>query len=350
MAGGFSKQGKMRLMIALFIIAAAAAGGLAWYFGYYTKTPEYSVRMIQEAVEKHDQEKFARYVNVENLVNTSCDSLFEGLMDADSSLNDAQRSAVSGFADLFKAPLRAGFTSVIKDFVNTGVWGGNAGSKAALSVDSDVVVNKAGLKNITFRGLEGIEKDKEEGTAVVSARVYPEDVGQEFVLKARLQRTEDGFWRLEEISNFRDFIQLIAASRKGMLKAYVEETDRIMMKHDSAIHEMDKKFVDIVQTGNLGQDTTRMALRKIMLESILPDWQKRHEELAAVEAPQAAQTLHRLRIHICELEEAYAKTYAEWLETKSSATIRKANELRRNAKEMEGEAKRIREQMRAKGL
>ena len=68
MAGGFSKQGKLRLIIAALILAAAVAGGFTWYFGYYTKTPEYSVRMMQEAVAKHDQEKFARYVDVENLV------------------------------------------------------------------------------------------------------------------------------------------------------------------------------------------------------------------------------------------------------------------------------------------
>ena len=350
MAGGFSKQGKLRLIIAALILAAAVAGGFTWYFGYYTKTPEYSVRMMQEAVAKHDQEKFARYVNVENLVNTSCDALFEGIMDADASMNDAQRNAVAGYMDFFKAPLRAGFTSVIKDFVKTGEWGGNAGGTAALSVDSDVVVNKAGLKNITFRGIEGIEQNKEDSTAVVSACVFPEDVGQEFVLKGLLKKTEDGFWRLEEISNFREFIRFIAVSRQGRVKAYVEETDRIMQAHDAAIHELDKKFVDIVQTGNLSQDATRMALRKVMLEEILPDWQKRHEELAAVEVPQAAQTLHRLRLHICELRESYAKIYAEWLETKAAPTIRKANEMRRDVKEMESEAKRIREQMRAKGL
>ena len=207
-----------------------------------------------------------------------------------------------------------------------------------------------GSPYISAMHLEGIEQNKEDGTAVVSACVFPEDVGQEFVLKGLLKKTEDGFWRLEEISNFREFIRFIAVSRQGRVKAYVEETDRIMQAHDAAIHELDKKFVDIVQTGNLSQDATRMALRKVMLEEILPDWQKRHEELAAVEVPQAAQTLHRLRLHICELRESYAKTYAEWLETKAAPTIRKANEMRRDVKEMESEAKRIREQMRAKGL
>ena len=350
MAGGFSKQGKLRLVIAVLIIAIAAAGSGAWYFGYYTKTPEYSLRMMQAAVASHDQAKFDRYVDAEHLVNTSCDALFEGLMDSDASLNDSARSAVSGFADLFKAPLRAGFNSVLKDFVQTGTWGAKASEVGAVSVDSDVVLNKAGLKNITFRAIDGIEKNDDEGTAVVSARIFHEDVGQEFVLKGLLRKTEDGIWRLEEISNFREFIQFIAASRQDKLKDYVALTDEIMRKHHTVIHELDKKMVDTIQLGNLGQDNIRQTLKRIMTEEILPEWQKCHEELKAVEVPQAAQTLHRLRLHICELEENYAKTYAEWLENKSAATIRRANEMRRDAKEMENEAERMRSQMRAKGL
>ena len=34
----------------LVTILIVACGGAGWYFGVYTKTPEYAVRMIEEAV------------------------------------------------------------------------------------------------------------------------------------------------------------------------------------------------------------------------------------------------------------------------------------------------------------
>ena len=87
----------------------------------------------------------------------------------------------------------------------------------------------------------------------------------------------------------------------------------------------------------LGNDATRQALKELMENTILPDWQARKAELEAIDAPQAAQTLHRLRLHICDLRIDYAEGYAAWMTDKKAATIRDAETKLKQARTLEQE-------------
>ena len=72
------------------------------------------------------------------------------------------------------------------------------------------------------------------------------------------------------------------------------------------------------------------------------------EDLSAVDVPPSAQSLHRLRLHICDLRIAYAKGYAAWMDDKQAVTIRDANEKLKEAKTLEHEDAVLVQQMRAK--
>ena len=50
--------------------------------------------------------------------------------------------------------------------------------------------------------------------------------------------------------------------------------------------------------------------RQIMEQDILVDWQERKNELSAVSVPRSMQSLHQLRLKICDLHIAYAQGYA----------------------------------------
>ena len=181
MALNFSRQGRLRLIIAVVIVALGVASGGYWYFGHYTKTPAYSLRMIQEAIQAHDQKQFERYVDVDSIVDNASDALLEGMMDADHSLSEDARATISGFAAMFREPLRASFKNVIIEYVRTGEWGGQSGEDS-IAIDSNVILTRTGLKSVDFRRIDSLEQDEEAGTATIGLRVYQEEVDGEFVL------------------------------------------------------------------------------------------------------------------------------------------------------------------------
>ncbi len=120
------KPGKNRLIAALVVMAAVLAGMGAWYFGSYTKSPEYALRQIQNAIARHDQQAFDQYVDAEHLTASAVDAVLAGMMDADRSLTDASRDSISSLAEMFRIPLHNSFRCVLWDFVRTGAWGGTA--------------------------------------------------------------------------------------------------------------------------------------------------------------------------------------------------------------------------------
>ena len=251
MALNFSRQGRLRLIIAVVIVALGVASGGYWYFGHYTKTPAYSLRMIQEAIQAHDQKQFERYVDVDSVVDNASDALLEGMMDADHSLSEDARATISGFAAMFREPLRASFKNVIIEYVRTGEWGGQSGEDS-IAIDSNVILTRTGLKSVDFRRIDSLEQDEEAGTATIGLRVYQEEVDGEFVLRAQMIRTASGLWQVKEITNFRDFITLIMKARQTQLKTYLEATDAILARHEANVKSADRKLMETLHRGSLG--------------------------------------------------------------------------------------------------
>ncbi len=350
MAFRFSKQGKIRLFLAAVVLLAVIAGSSVWYFSYYTKTPDYSLRMIQSSITKHDMAKFQKYVDLDHLLNTSCDALMDGLIDSERPLSEEARVAVSGFSKMFKVPLVMSFKGIINHYVESGEWSNDASSSVdqGIPIDSDVVLSKSGLKNTTFQKIDYVGVDKDAGIATVGVRVFQQEAGEEFVLEVQMVRTEAGVWRVSEITNFHDFIVFVMKARREHLQEYVDATAAIVEQHDKTVRTADKKILDLLSAGSLGNTTTRQSIKDVMLNEIMPDWVQRKEELTEIDAPASAQSLHRLRLHICDLRIAYAKGYAAWMDDKQAVTIRDANEKLKEAKTLEHEAATLVQQMKAK--
>ena len=327
-----SLSGKWKaILTVLLTVVVVAGGGALWYFGYYTKTPEYAARMIEEAAAAHDMTKFERYVDVRKISETASDEFLEGVMDSDRAMSEEARSAVTNFAQIFRASVSKSFEDAMREYVRTGEWGD-------VSPDAQLILDKAGLYQAEPRGVEGIEKNAEDGKATLGLRLYQKEAADEFVLKVRLGKGQDGVWRAEEVANFREFIAFVMKARKEQFRTYLKTTEEILRVHEEKISAADKKLVDILHSGTMGDMNVRRQMRAVMAEEILPDWQLRRSELEAVEAPTAAHALHRLRLRICDMRIAYALRYADWLETKKGGDIQEANEILKEARTLEQEA------------
>lgn len=330
-------QWKRRLAAFFFVVLLLAGGGVWWYFAHHAKTPEYAVQKITESLEKRDADTFFQYVDVDAVLDHSYEAFMEGAVTAEAPMNDEAKAAVESFASVVKAPLLKSFHDAIQTFVSTGAWPQGTGGETEALLDPSVAMEKAGLAGTSLAGVDRIEYHDEDATAIAMVRVRPAESDEDFTLRVKLAPADDGHYRVVEVENYRDYIVMLAKARRAKVEAYLQETASRMAHHETAMREAEAQRAEILSAGALGNDATRQALKALMEDTILPDWQARKAELEAIEPPPAAQPLHRLRLHICNLRIAYAEGYAAWMTDKKAATIRDAETKLKQAKTLEME-------------
>jgi hypothetical protein len=141
------------------------------------------------------------------------------------------------------------------------------------------------------------------------------------------------------VGNFHEFVLFITKARRAQLIQYADTTAEIISRHDTAMMQAQEQLNSLLSRGTLGSDETRKALKNFMENTIKADWQQRKAELEAVTVPASAQTLHRLRLKICDLHIAYAAGYSAWMTDKKATTIREADRQLKQAKTLEQEEK-----------
>lgn len=345
---GFMQSIKKRLIaLGVVLVLLAAAGGY-WYVDIYTKTPEYTLKMVQEAVSDHNKEKLDKYVAVDHLLDTASDDMLDGLIQAMVPATGDTREAVSNLSRMFKTPVVTSLRTAVMNYVEYGSWTNQKSDDNSVNglVDADMIVNRIGLPSIEFQKLDSMAVDKEEGTALAKVRVLQTDSNEEFVLDVELCQQEDGLWQVYEIVNFKDFIEKLQNIRQQQVKAYLEESSQLMAQHDAVIAESQQRITAIFAGGTLGNDSIRSQVKKISEEQVA-DWQSRKAELEAMEVPDAAGSLHRLRLKICDARIEAAANYAKWMDDKKAATIRASDNSMKIAKTLEKDAELLTKQVNA---
>lgn len=345
---GFMQSIKKRLIaLGVVLVLLAAAGGY-WYVDIYTKTPEYTLKMVQEAVSDHNKEKLDKYVAVDHLLDTASDDMLDGLIQAMVPATGDTREAVSNLSRMFKTPVVTSLRTAVMNYVEYGSWTNQKSDDNSVNglVDADMIVNRIGLPSIEFQKLDSMAVDKEEGTALAKVRVLQTDSNEEFVLDVELCQQQDGLWQVYEIVNFKDFIEKLQNIRQQQVKAYLEESSQLMAQHDAVIAESQQRITAILAGGTLGNDGIRSQVKKVSEEQVA-DWQSRKAELEAMEVPDAAGSLHRLRLKICDARIEAAANYAKWMDDKKAATIRASDNSMKIAKTLEKDAELLTKQVNA---
>ncbi len=300
--------GLLLLVISMFIL----------YHGEQSKTPEYAVRAITEAIDGKDEKTFAKYVDIDSVIASGYDDFTAGGL-SEPTEGEAY-AALKEFGLLIKEPLSASFKSAVTEYVKTGEWT----TSTEDGIDRTKLASRLGLLDVAFAGFtDGAEVDRENGAAQVSARVKAKPTGEEFDLKIKFA-DEKGVWRAKEVTNLGEYMAFINGLKRRQMTDYMEKTESIAAKHDKNMREAEFEFQRILAAGSLGKELTRSELKDLMQKVIKKDWQERKEELAALQAPREAADLERLLLRICDLRIAYADGYANWLDDKKVATIRDA--------------------------
>lgn len=345
---GFVQSMKKRLIAFVAVLVLLAGAGAYWYVQMYTRTPEYTARMVQEAVTEHNKDKLYKYVAVDHMLDTASDAMLDGLIQTMVPATGDTREAVSNLTRMFKNPVVLSLKNAVDNYVEYGTWN-NKDDSAAIenTVDADMIVNKIGLPSIKMLKLDSMAVDRENGTALAKVRVLQTEADEEFVLDVELCEQEDGSWQVYEINNFQDFVQEMQDIRQKQVRTYLEGSAALMEQHDDKISQLQQEITNILAQGALGNDATRQQIKKVVEEQIVPDWQSRKAELEEMNVPEAAGTLHRLRMRICDARIEAATSYGQWMDDKKAATIRSSDNSLRIAKTLEKEAELLTRQVNA---
>ena len=338
-----NRQTKLRLALFMGVLLLVAIGIGYWYFGIHKKTPDYAIQMVQRSLEQHDKALFHRYVDVDRLLNSSYDGFLEGVIEVDTVVPEEARSAIGNFTHIMKGPIIASFKEALDHYVETGNWTEDDLPENA-SIASELWA-RSGLQKIEFRSVDDVVVDAEGTLAIANLRVYQKEAGREFVLDVALHREKNGNWQVAEIRNLRDFITMVGEARRTQLEQYLDATAEIIERHDRTIRNAELKYSQLLSNGSLGNQTTRDEIKDLMENVFQKDWEERRQELFSVAVPDGAQTLHHLRLRICDLYIDYARDYATWMTDKKAGTIREADAKLKQAKTLELEAKTIARRM-----
>lgn len=341
-------QSIKRRIIALAVILIMVTAGVGWwYVNHYTKTPEYTIKMVQEAVEDHNKDKLYKYVDVDHMLDTASDAMLDGLVQASVPATGATKDAISSLTMMFKSSVMVSLQEAVGNYVEFGSWS-NPGEKKdamAAAVDANMVVYHLGLPSISFQKLESMVIEAENGTAVAKVRVHQADTGEDFVLDVELTQIEDGSWQIYEITNFSDFVEAMQVARQKLVRSYLDESDSLMKRHDHNIQAAEQQIGTAIREGSLGSNATREAIKNIVETQIIPDWEQRKSELEALKVPEAAGSLHRLRLKICEARISYNHNYLQWLDDKKATSIRAADNNLKTARTLEKDAELLSKQV-----
>ena len=330
---------KQRLIAAVVVLVVLATGGAWLYVSHHARTPEYAMEKITQSLEKHDADTFFQYVDVDGVLDASYADFMSGAIQTEQPMNEEAKAAVESFASMVKAPVVKSFRDAIQSYVATGSWPAATGEETEALLDPSVALQKAGLTGVTLQGIDRVERHAEDDSAVAMVRVRLPESDEDFVLRVLLTPAGDGPYRVTAIENYRDYVVMLAKARRSKVDAYLTETASIVAQHETAMREAETQRAEILSAGTLGSSATRQALKDLMEQTILPDWQARKAELEATGVPEAATALHRLRLRICDLYIGYAEGYAAWMSDKKAATIRDAEQKLKQAKTLEQEEK-----------
>ena len=341
-----SNRKKYGIVAGIVAIILVILGIINFFFNSPKDSPTYAVKMLQESIQNHDQATFNSIVNVDRLLSNSFDGFVEGTIASDENMPEEVKDHIVNFTQMLKVPMTESMKTAIKNYVAYGSFEDRSQDDKSQGVqDSNLVavseiLDRTGLSRTTFRDIDSVKMIKDnDKQAVALVKVYQQEIGREFTFEVLLEKNNQDVWRVVSIRNFRNFVESVNKARRKQLDTYLSETDSIISRHDETIRDAEQKYSKILSSGSLGKDETREKLKALMTDVVKKDWEVRKQELFDIHVPQGADSLQNLRIKICDLSIESAELYAKWMNDKKAATIKEADDKRKQVQVLLSEEK-----------
>lgn len=178
------KRKKIALGAALAVLVGAVSG---WYFLYYTRTPQYAVKLIRESVNKHDIVTFQDHTDLTRVVEKGYDAILTA---------QGENDVEDGYTEGEKDEVTRHLEELIHNGVLTGDW---TDSYRKINPDKVLPVDWTALKVKDIQPGARYPQD-----ALVNVQMDNPAVGSD-TLVLHMHKNEKGDWQLVEITNLKGY-------------------------------------------------------------------------------------------------------------------------------------------------
>ena len=217
---------KIYKIIGLIVLLILA--GCAFYFFYWVKTPQYSLKLIQESVQNHDVVAFEKHVDTEAL----CTQAVDGFLAQEMSTNDMNNPLIQGIIQTVKPAivksLKDGFINYVRDgnFNMTNPFETNKTNDKIANSEKQNENKIKGYTRLEFKDIANTETNGNRAT--VDIILYDNKTDKNFTLKIGMAKLEDGTWRIDTFVNLDEFIKEYTQATKDPKMVYtLKEKDRM---------------------------------------------------------------------------------------------------------------------------
>lgn len=210
-----SNKKKIVLAAVVAVIVIALLG-----YWYWTKTPQYSLKQMQESVAQHDLAAFNKYVDIDSVTSRAIDQLLElKLNDPKDVQDDTTKNFAAGLIKILKPQLVAVAKEEMKTFVEKGTTeipdnqsANNPKMKELLNTGS----GKAEFKGVAYTNKDG-------KIATVGLDMFYPKLNSTTLLEVKM-REMDGYWQIAEISNLASFVKKLEELETAKLAEINKQT------------------------------------------------------------------------------------------------------------------------------
>ena len=192
------KKGERGQKIAIAAISVLLCAVL-FYFFYYTKTPVYSMKLIGDAVQKHDLETFDRHVDVKHMVG----KVFDDFVAKESKGKNgslAGNAFAQGLVNAFKPVAVA----EMQDAIYAEVAKKDVPAQQKKSNFNLLDRFRSNSKVAAFKDVSTVSKNGD--TAIVGVKYHNRKVDKDYTLNVKMEKLNDGKWRAKELTNLLELL------------------------------------------------------------------------------------------------------------------------------------------------
>lgn len=216
-------QNRKKLLGIIGVIILLAVSVLGWYFLYFIKTPEYSLRLARDAYTQHNVQDFKKHVDVDSIIGYAYDDFVAVLMEDEKS-NDS--NLFSGFVGIMMQGLKPTVISTISGEIYKGVESGN-NELLANSKNNDPaqdVTKTSGIQELEFKSVG--ESKKDGNNAILPITFTSKELGKDVIFDIMLRKLDDGTWQAFKINNFKDYMREMTKKQEDKSKQSASNTSQ----------------------------------------------------------------------------------------------------------------------------
>lgn len=194
----------MNKKFTIIFSAALVVLSILFYFLYWIKTPNYSINIIRNSINNHDILKFEKHVDLDRVFNKAYDDSAIGIdkCEGGTVLTDPK-------GQLFMALYKPQSIRAMKNEALEVIKGNTLAESAGRTDPEKYVFNiRQRLNIIEAKNIEvkNISLESEDSNfTLMSITIFNKKIDKDFKLIVKMEKLNDGSWKVVEIYNLVDF-------------------------------------------------------------------------------------------------------------------------------------------------